>query len=373
MATFDFVLEQPASGGASTVPLESFFKELKKEVHTALEAEDLPHQGPWQMHVKSVVILLAWLGVYLALLSGAEYGVGLLVAVSIALSVFTSSLQLAIMHDASHKAFAKTGWLNTFMSFTCIGAGISFRLWFHKHVVAHHCHTNVPGEDHDILSGGMFRFHDGDRWRPWHRWQHFYAIPLYSCLALKWIVIDDIVDALSNRFNVDGREQARIWVEIVLSRAAHVVLFGVLPYMALGSLEAWLLFYLVHWMAVGIILAIVFQLAHVTDVQSFPESAKAYHGDWALHQLATTADFAVTNRVLTFLVGGLNFQVEHHIFPRISHIHYPRIQPIVKRFCEDNGVNYYEYRTFIGAIAAHFRHLEQLSARPEIQQAVAPS
>lgn len=79
-----------------------------------------------------------------------------------------------------------------------------------------------------------------------------------------------------------------------------------------------------------------------------------------MHQVMTTADFATDSKVLTWLLGGLNFQTIHHLFPRISHIHYPEIQPIIKKVCDAHQVRYNEFPTFSAALNSHIRFLKFL-------------
>ncbi len=355
----------------STTPLTStdtsnspsFYEELKREVHKFLADQKLKPQGPWQMYMKTVSIISLWFATYIFLLLWGSQSVFVIVTAVSLLSFFTLCVEMGVMHDASHRSWSKSNRLNRFMGVTLFLAGCSSIMWYQKHVIAHHGHTNVPGEDHDIESGGLFRFHSGDDWHFWHKFQHFYATALYSLLVLKWIYIDDFRDAIRNRYQFSGSRYLKMWMEIVLSRLSHLLLFIIIPYLFIDHIGLVIGIYLVHWMAVGIILAFVFQLAHISKVQEYPETFSPSCADWARHQLETTADFAVKNKFLTWFAGGLNFQVEHHIFPRISHIHYPKIQPIVKQLCEKHNIPYFEYPTFFRALAAHFAQLKALSCR----------
>ncbi len=339
----------------------SFHNQLKCQVQAYLDENKLKPQGPWQMYLKTIEILGLWIVTYISLMVWGPQSPVLAVIMVLTLAFFTLCVEMGVMHDASHRAWSKSPRSNRWMGITLFLAGCSTILWYHKHVIAHHGHTNVPGEDHDIESGGLFRFHRGDKWHCWHKIQHYYAFPLYSLLILKWVYVDDIKNALSNCYNLSREERARLWIEILLSRISHLLLFIVVPFLYFNHIGMVMGIYLVHWLVVGLVLALVFQLAHISNVQEYPESFNATQKDWASHQLETTADFAVGNRFLTWVVGGLNFQVEHHIFPRVSHIHYPKIQPIVKRLCEQYGVKYSEYPSCFRALAAHLAQLKMLS------------
>ena len=112
----------------------------------------------------------------------------------------------------------------------------------------------------------------------------------------------------------------------------------------------------------GIILALVFQPAHVVMETEFPEpdNEGSLEDNWAIHQFKTTSNFAPNNKVLGWYMGGLNYQVEHHLFPTICHIHYPAISKIVKATAEEYGVPYYSQKTFASAVKSHFQLLMRL-------------
>ena len=344
----------------------AFFPTLKKAVYDYLGEHNLQPQGEGKMYRKCLVIYALWIGTYaLAIYSAAHLHISIAIIATLALAASTLFAEMGIMHDASHDSLSKSRKVNRWMDVTLLLAGATPLLWHHKHVRAHHHYTNVPGKDHDIEAGALFRFHDEAEWRPWHRFQHLYALLLYSMLGIKWLWVDDLWDATANTYQVKGKEYAKMWTQVIIARICHLGIHLYIPYLIVGNI--WLVagLYLLHWMTVGLFLAVTFQLAHVTDVQEFPETLRGKNGDWAVHQLSTTADFAVGNRFLTWAVGGLNYQVEHHIFPRISHVHYAQIQPIVRQLCEEHGVNYFEYQTVREALKAHFRHLAEMGRRPQ--------
>jgi linoleoyl-CoA desaturase len=343
----------------------AFFPKLKKAVYDYLGEQDLQPQGGGKMYRKCIFIFALWAGTYaLAIYTAAYMHIALAILATLALTASTLFAEMGIMHDASHDSLSRTRRVNRWMDLTLIIAGAAPVLWYHKHVRAHHHYTNVPGKDHDIEAGRLFRFHEEADWHPWHRFQHLYALGLYAMLGLKWIWSDDLVDAIRNTYKVKGKEYAIMWGQVILARLAHFGIHLAIPYYFIGNIGIVVGLYLLHWMAVGVFLAVTFQLAHVTDVQEFPETLRGKNGDWAVHQLSTTADFAVGNRLLTWAIGGLNYQVEHHIFPRISHVHYAKIQPIVRQLCEEHGITYFEYPSVREALAAHFRHLASLGKPP---------
>jgi linoleoyl-CoA desaturase len=140
-------------------------------------------------------------------------------------------------------------------------------------------------------------------------------------------------------------------------------LFICIPVFIFGFWKALLGYILVSFVC-GLALGIVFQLAHVVEGTQFPVvgDSNKVGNDWTIHQLSTTANFATGSKVLSWLLGGLNFQVEHHLFPRISHVHYPALSKRVKEVCSEFGVKYIEYKTIFQAIRSHISYLKTVGA-----------
>ena len=125
-------------------------------------------------------------------------------------------------------------------------------------------------------------------------------------------------------------------------------------------------------LTVSVILSVIFQLAHINGDAVFPEpvgNPQHIDNEWAMHQVETTADFAPHNWLLTSYIGGLNYQVEHHLLPHICHLNYPRIAPIVRATCEEFSIRYTCYPTWRAAFACHVRELSSLSRKPEVEGA----
>jgi linoleoyl-CoA desaturase len=232
--------------------------------------------------------------------------------------------------------------------------------WHQEHVVRHHGHTNVLGEDPDVYASQIIRLHPEDKWHWWQRWQHYYAIPLYSLMWVHW-VYNDLVNAIFNTYRLQGRKYWQFWMQIFAGLVPHIIVGWVLPYLAFHNLWLVGIGYTAFFMSLSIAMAMTFVLAHVSDGGIFYLSNDEEQKDWAIHQLETTMDFAVENRFLTWLLGGLNFQVEHHIFPSICHLHYPQIQKIVKHYCLEKNIPYREEKTIRGAVLRHLIHLKTMS------------
>jgi linoleoyl-CoA desaturase len=244
--------------------------------------------------------------------------------------------------------------------------GASVAMWKNKHNTIHHTFTNIDGVDDDIEAGGMIRMAETQPHKGIHRIQHYYWPALYSLLYIYWLAFTDFKKYFTGKVGVVPIRKLSVAEHIGFWgwKAIHITMVAVVPIYVLGFFP-WLFGFLIMTAITGLSLSVVFQLAHVVEGATFAKSEVAdpaqIESEWAVHQLQTTANFATRSRVLTWLLGGLNYQVEHHLFPRISHVHYPDIAKIVKETCEEFNVQYQEFRTFAEALNAHVRHLKRLS------------
>jgi linoleoyl-CoA desaturase len=193
-------------------------------------------------------------------------------------------------------------------------------------------------------------------------------------MTLVWIGVKDYFRLI--KYQKEGlvkKQKANIrreWLILFASKAFYFSYIIVLP-LVLLPIAWWQLligFVAMHYVA-GFILAVIFQPAHVIDGTEYPlpnEEGKM-ENSWAIHQLHTTTNFANNNRILSWYVGGLNYQVEHHLFPNICHIHYRKISTIVKQTAEEFGLPYKSEPTFIGALVGHAKLLKQLGERPVLR------
>ena len=200
-----------------------------------------------------------------------------------------------------------------------------------------------------------------------HRYQHYYLTFLYAISTLYWIVLKDWIAYFNgSRFNV-ATEKMKPLDHLVFwtTKLMYLGIYIALPSYLWGFGWAFLGFVIMH-AVLGVIMSFVFQLAHVVDNVEFEHAnteLTQLENEWAVHQLATTSDFAVNNHVLSWFLGGLNYQAIHHLFPLISHVHYPEVQKIVEKTCLEFGVQYNSQPTFRAALASHFRHMKRLGQK----------
>lgn len=341
----------------------AFRAELNRRVNAYFEDNNLSKKGGFWLFLKAVIILgWFWLS-YVAMVFWAEpYWMVALCAMSLAFAL--SGIGFSIMHDGGHGSSSERPWLNRVAAHTLDMVGGSSHLWAFKHNVIHHQFPNVDGIDHDIIAEPFLRMADSQTYRPHYRWQWVYFPLAYMFLSGKWMVFDDFKTMLRGQLGHMRTPTIPLKkkIEIVVWKLVTYTWAFVIPFIVHGVV--WTLITFVIWASIsGVVLAMVFQLAHCLDTAVLtprPEQGNRLDTTWAQQQLATTVDFAPNNPLVTWYVGGLNFQIEHHLFPRISHVHYPKIAPIVREVCEQFGVPHRTNPTLRDALASHIRHLRRL-------------
>jgi linoleoyl-CoA desaturase len=347
---------------------DGFHADLRERVAAHFEATGRRRTGGAAMHAKTGLILGWFAASYALLLLLGGSSAWLAVGGTVSIAFATAGIGFSVMHDANHGAYARSRGVNRAWGFALDFVGASSYVWRFKHNVQHHTYANVDGMDADIDAAPFLRLAPSQRRRALHRAQHLYAWPLYGVLALKWWFVDDVLDVLRGRLGGHpfARPRGAELAGFVGGKAAFVGWSLVVPALVFGSAWAVALFVLGSC-TLGVVLAVVFQLAHAVPEAEF-QAARA--GDqrmpagWAEHQVRATVDFAPANRLLCWYVGGLNFQVEHHLFPDVCHTHYPALAPIVTAACAERGIPHRTHPTLRKAIAAHHRFLRALGRAP---------
>jgi linoleoyl-CoA desaturase len=352
-----------AAGRATFQAQSPFRTELCRRVDAYFTERGLDQRGGAGWVLKSLVIVGWAVASYLALMfvAGTWWSAALL-AVSLGLAL--AAIGFCIMHDAGHGAASRGGWVNRlgFASVDMIG-GSSF-FWHHKHNVLHHTYTNVEGLDEDIDATPFLRLAPNQRRYWFHRFQHWYMLPLLAFFVPKWTLFDDWRTWFDGQIASTPIPRPRGWdaVQLVAGKVVFAAWAIVLPLVfhpALHVLGAFAL----GASTVSITLAIVFQLAHAVEGPAFatiPAEGERLERPFFEHQIATTSDFAPGNRLLTWFVGGLNYQVVHHLFPKTAHRHYPALAKITEEVCREFGIRYNRHRTILEAIRSHVRFVVRM-------------
>jgi linoleoyl-CoA desaturase len=281
------------------------------------------------------------------------------------LGINLAALGFNVMHEGGHQSFSRYKWLNEVSSYALNVLGGNSLLWKVKHNINHHTYTNIEGHDADIEVGPLLRLHANQRRYWFHRFQHLYGVLLYGLSYVAWVFYHDFQKYFSGEISPGhaypafSRSQHLVFW---FSKASYLAVYVVLPILVLGPLKA-LVGYAIVTFVCGIFISVVFQLAHVVGNTQFLSPGAHAHQveqEWAMHQVSTTSNFATGNRFLSWLLGGLNFQVEHHLFPRISHVHYPQISQLVRETCREFNIAYLEYPSMRRALHAHLLHLHDM-------------
>jgi linoleoyl-CoA desaturase len=349
-----------------------FQERLRSRVREYFRSTGKRPRDCWQMYLKTAILLICLAALYvLAVFVAQTWWQALPLTICVGLTA--AGIGFNIQHDGSHQAYSNRPWINKLMAMTLDLLGGSSYVWARKHNTVHHTYANITGHDDDINIGVFGRLSPHQRRLKFHRFQHFYLWALYGFLPIKWQVYDDFRDVLTGRIGTHRFARPKGWdlATFVVGKVVFFSLALAIP-MLLHSVWAVLLFYVAAAWVQGVVLSAVFQLAHCVENAAFPlpkADTDRIEAAWAVHQVETTVDFARKSRLLSWLIGGLNFQIEHHLFPRICHVNYPALSKVVEETCQDFGVQYTEHPTLWAGLASHFRWLRRMGS----QEAVAGS
>lgn len=338
---------------------------LRERVNAYFKESDTPMKGDPRL-VPKVLGMLALFVTPLVLILSVDMPGWLAIVMLVVIGAGMAGVGMNVMHDALHGATSTRPWLNKLLGGSMYLLGSDVFTWKIQHNVMHHTHTNVDKFDQDIESRGILRFSEHAPLKPIHRFQHVYAFFFYGLLTLTKLVNDFFMLAKVARSAVPGQKVRNMPVSLTTMigvKLTHLFVFIALP-IWLTPFSWWqvvLGFLLMHFVA-GVILGTVFQLAHVVEgaQQPIPDEAGLIASDWTVHELLTTADFSPKSKIIGWFTGGLNYQIEHHLFPYVSHLHYPSIAPIVERTATEYGLPYNVKPTMWQAIRSHARRLWQL-------------
>tara|TARA_R100000406_G_scaffold93956_1_gene84914 strand:+ start:2063 stop:3163 length:1101 start_codon:yes stop_codon:yes gene_type:complete len=349
-----------------------FFRTLNKRVNNYFKENNLSRNGNWRLYVKTFVMFALYITPYF-LLFFIDMPGWLQLILAVIMGVGMAGVGMNVMHDANHGAYSSKKWVNKiFGGSIYILAGNVYN-WQVQHNVLHHTYTNIHGHDEDLDAGRILRFSKHMKWHPLHKFQHFYSIFLYGLLTINWVLTSDFKQ--TKRYLDQKLSYGKLptpfkqWSTLIIAKVIYAIIWLVIPILFF-NIAWWKIligFFIMHYVA-GLILSVVFQLAHVVEEANtyLPDPSGTMKNTWAIHQLFTTVNFSTKNPIMNWFTGGLNHQVEHHIFPNISHVHYTKISKIVRNTAKEFNLPYYEYETTRKAVIAHFKHLKQMGAKPAL-------
>ncbi|WP_256012285.1 fatty acid desaturase family protein [Desertivirga xinjiangensis] len=340
-----------------------FHTSLKEKVDNYFRETKLKSSGGNQLVIKGFLIVFTTFFCFTTLVF---FTPGVLISIILCciLGLTLAAIGFNIMHEGGHGSFSERKWLNSISAYSLNIMGGTIHFWKQKHNINHHTYTNIEGMDHDINIKYM-RMHEEQPRFWYHRFQHVYWVVLYGISYMAWILIQDFQKYFSGKMGIhdtakklNTREHFIFW----FTKLCYICIYLVLPIVMVGVIKTLIGFMIVGF-SCGYCISIVFQLAHVVEGTNFPEpdeETNKIEQEWAVHQIRTTANFATNCKMTSWFLGGLNFQVEHHLFPRISHVHYPHINKLVKQTCSEFNVPYTEFPTVLKAFGSHLSHIRKL-------------
>ncbi|SFC20257.1 linoleoyl-CoA desaturase [Flexibacter flexilis DSM 6793] len=344
-----------------------FFSVLKERVDAYFAENHIAKQANNTLYVKTVVLVLAYIIPFVMLLTLQPNLIVSLFLWAI-MGFAVAGVGMSVMHDANHGAYSTSKTVNDAFGYLINLLGGSTFNWKNQHNVMHHTYTNITHLDEDIDDKLILKFSPHTKVKAVHKYQWLYAFLMYGLTTIYWVTLKDFIQFFAHirrGVNKQNTQQNTIvFIRLVLLKIAYFGTFLALPmYVGLPTGQVVAGFLLMHYIA-GMVLSVIFQLAHTIEetTHPMPNEKGVIENNWAIHQLNTTADFSPKNKVLSWYIGGLNFQVEHHLFPLISHVHYPAIAPIVKATAEEYGVPYLVHYNFWDALDSHISALKRFGS-----------
>lgn len=344
---------------------QQFATAVRKNVNDYFKRNNLSIKGNWKMVVKTIAMLAAYIAPFVLLLT-VPMSMWIVIPLLVLMGIGMAGIGMSVMHDAAHGSYSHKEWLNTLLSSTMYILGSNTFNWKIQHNVLHHAYTNITEVDEDIDSRGLLRFSEHAPLKKIHKYQYIHAFFFYGLLTIVKLLNDFAQLVRYNKAGITRKHQVNPTVEymkMIGVKIAYLFIFIGLP-MLITSFAWWQVligFLIVQWTS-GFILSTIFQMAHVVEgvEQPLPNEEGIIASNWVVHELVTTSDFARNNLFLNWYIGGLNFQIEHHLFPNICHIHYRKISLIVEQTAHEFGLPYNLKPSFLNALGSHIRKLKSL-------------
>lgn len=340
-----------------------FSQTVKQRVDQYFEERGLSKHANFQMVVKTVILLTLYFGSYAVIMSG-QLSLGAMWFLTFLMGIGMAGIGFSVSHDALHGAYSSNSKINRALGLTFDLMGANSYMWKITHNIIHHTYTNIHGHDEDLEVAGFIRLSPHSEYKNIHRVQHILAFFAYSLATFFWVFVKDYKHFLKENIGPYNNKSHPLseWIILFITKAVYYTYMLVLPMLLLDITWIHLLigFTTLHLTA-GTILGVIFQLAHVVEGTDhpLPDEENMIDEHWMIHEVVTTNNFARDNKALCWFVGGLNFQIEHHLFPRICSVHYPAISPIVEKTAKEFNIPYNQHDTFFEAVASHYRTLKK--------------
>ncbi|MBC7695728.1 MAG: acyl-CoA desaturase [Burkholderiales bacterium] len=353
-----------------------FFATLRKRVDAHFKENNKSKHYNSTMVIKTIILMCSYILPFIFMLVFTPaFSTSLILWAFMGFSL--AGVGMSVMHDANHGAYSSDSKTNYWLGHTLNLLGGSVFNWKLQHNVMHHTYTNVLDYDDDIADKLILKFNPHTEVKWYHKLQVVYAFLFYGILTIYWALLKDFLQFhkyTKQGVNTSTKEQNRvIWFKIFLSKVIYWGVIMALPVFVFGiPFYQILLGYVLMQFISGVVLTVVFQLAHTVEgtTHPLPNTDMTIENNWAVHQMNTTVNFSRKSKWISWYVGGLNFQVEHHLFPTICHVHYPEVSEIVKATAEEFGVPYLENETFGAALKSHCNAIISFGYVPDLNEAI---
>lgn len=344
---------------------DTFTKLVKERVHLYFRKNKIAKTGNRSLYIKTAIMMLSYLGPFVLLL---VFNIPIYFAMllTVLMGIGEAGIGMSVMHDGAHGSYSKNKSINKLAASSISLLGSTALNWRIQHNIKHHTYTNIFNSDEDIDTKGFIRLCEHAPLKKYNKYQHIYAFPLYGLMTLLrffaefYTLIQYNKSGITKQLNADPKIEM---LKLVFTKLIYLaVIIGLPLWLTNFSLAQIIGGFVIMHLVAGIIMSIIFQMAHVVEGtdQPIPENDNTIQNDWAVHQLLTTSDFGRKNGLLSWYIGGLDFQIEHHLFQNISHVHYPAIAPIVEATAKEFGLHYNLKMSASKAIVSHYKRLKEL-------------
>lgn len=347
---------------------KDFAKKLNQRVNQYFKEKGISKYGNWQMYVKTLAMFVMYFGPFVAVV-WLQPSMPVAIVLCAIMGMGMAGIGLGVMHDAIHGSYSNKQWINKLMGYSLNVVGGNAINWRIQHNVKHHTYTNVDDHDEDIAPKAMLRLSPNSELKPAHKYQHVYAWFVYCLGSFFWVTFKDFIKFIA--YYKEGSLQKNVKsvsVELAILLVTKIVyysyIFG-LPLLLTDFTFAQIFTgFLIMHLFCGLGLAVIFQPAHLMEEVEYPgpNANGQLQYSWTVHQLYTTINFANDNLLLNWYAGGLNFQIEHHLFPNICHVHYRNLAPIVRETAAEFNLPYHAKPGFFEALSAHTHQLKLLGS-----------
>jgi linoleoyl-CoA desaturase len=343
-----------------------FITELRKSIDLYFQQNKISQHANIAMVLKTIILFTITFGAYGLILSN-TFSIWGMLALAIVMGLGIAGIGFSVQHDANHGAYSSSPLVNTILGFSLNLLGGNAFTWKIQHNILHHTYTNIYNMDEDLDAGIVVRLSPNAPHKPHHKYQHYFAFFAYGLVTLMWLFVKDFKKIKRYNGSSDsGYQKTHPFSEYIIlavSKILYATYMIIIPLMVL-DITWWqfIIGFLALHITTGVILSVTFQLGHLVEgpEQYLAQDNNSMDNAWAVHQLQTTSNFAMKNPFLSWYMGGLNFQIEHHLFPKICSIHYPALSKIIRRVAQKYNYPYYAQDTFFQALNSHYLMLKEL-------------